>query len=130
MTVSPLNIQPNDDPTDLSTESLVAELSRSSLSSEQVILEAPMSFTGCTKRTLRFAGKHQCTHWWSKALAGTGLMFWLLLAYVSILTWYLFFGLLLVPYRLIRRSQRKNEKESRQHAELLAQLGKNQRAAR
>lgn len=121
MTVSP--IQPHD-PTDLSTESLVAELSRNSLGSEQVILEAPMSFTGCTKRTLRFSGKHQCLKWWSKSLAVIGLVLWFLLAYASILVWYFTFGLLLVPYRLIRRSQRKNEKESRQHAELMAQLSK------
>jgi uncharacterized membrane-anchored protein len=51
----------------------------------------------------------------------------ILVVYPFILCWYLIFGLWLVPYRLIRHSARKNEKQSRQHAELLAQLGKRQR---
>ncbi len=108
------------DPADRSETSRIAELSRPTLGSEEVILDAPMSFTGVTKRTLRFSRHYQRVHWWSNALAVIGLTVWLTLAYVLILCWYVIFGLLLVPYRLIRRSQRRDEQRRRQHAELLA----------
>jgi hypothetical protein len=114
-----MTVQPYD-PADRSETSQIAELSRDTLGSEEVILDAPMSFTGMTKRTLRFSRRHPCQHWWSKTLATTGLALWLTLAYTMILAWYLTFGLLLVPYRLIRRSQRRDEQRRRQHAELLA----------
>lgn len=42
------------------------------------------------------------------------------LAWCAILCWYVLFGLLLVPYRLIRRGQRKRKLESLRHQELLA----------
>jgi len=117
-----MTIQPygDNDPADRSETSQVAELSRRTLGSEQVILDAPMSFTGQTKRTLRFTRNHPATRWWSQVLATTGLVLWLTLAYCLILCWYLTFGLFLVPYRLIRRSQRRDEQRRRQHAELLA----------
>lgn len=58
-----------------------------------------------------------------KTLAVTGLVLWLTVAWCVILCWYLIFGLWLVPYRLIRRSQRRDEQRRRQHAELLAGQG-------
>jgi hypothetical protein len=116
-----MTMQPYDgDPADGSALSGEAELSRRTLGSEQVILDAPMSFTGCTKRTLRFARDQQCQRWWSKTLAVSGLVLWLTLAYAVILCWYAVFGIWLVPYRLVRRSQRRDEQRRRQHAELLA----------
>jgi hypothetical protein len=70
-----MTMQPYDgDPADGSALSGEAELSRRTLGSEQVILDAPMSFTGCTKRTLRFARDQQCQRWWSKTLAVSGLV--------------------------------------------------------
>jgi hypothetical protein len=128
MTTEPLSLTPgNDDPADLSTESVIAELSRSTLGSEAVILEAPFSYVGSTKRTLRWFKHHHAKATWLLILEYIGLVLWLTLAWTFITGWYALFGLLLVPYRLIRRSARKNEKQSRQHAELLAQLGKRQR---
>jgi len=38
--------------------------------------------------------------------------------------WYLLFGLLLVPYRLIRRGSRKQKIQERQHQEILEALKK------
>lgn len=115
-------IQPygDDDPADLTALSLTAELSRGTLGSEEVILDAPMSFTGVTKRTVRFSKRHPTSAWWGTSLAVTGYVLWLLTAYLTIASWYLLFGLWLVPYRLIRRSQRRDEQRRRQHAELLA----------
>jgi hypothetical protein len=42
--------------------------------------------------------------------------------WLFILVWYLFFGLLLVPYRLIRRGQRKQRLEDARHREQLAAI--------
>jgi hypothetical protein len=118
-----MTMQPYD-PADRSETSAIAELSRDTLGSEEIILDAPMSFTGMTKRTLRFTRRHPCQHWWSKTLATTGLVLWLTLAYTVILCWYAFWLTIgLIPfavYRLIRRSQRRDEQRRRQHAELLA----------
>lgn len=90
------------------------------LASDAVIIEAPMSFTGMTKRTMLVYRDHPVTQWWAQALVVTGLVLWLAVAYATITCWYLIFGLLLVPYRLVRRGQRKDELRRRQHAELIA----------
>jgi hypothetical protein len=42
------------------------------------------------------------------------------LAWCAVLCWYLIFGILVIPYRLIRRGQRKRKMESLRHQELLA----------
>ena len=42
------------------------------------------------------------------------------LAWVGVLCWYLIFGLLVVPYRLIRRGQRKRKLEEARHRELMS----------
>lgn len=41
-------------------------------------------------------------------------------AWAFVLGWYLFFGLLIVPYRLIRRSDRNRKRDALQHREVLA----------
>jgi hypothetical protein len=53
------------------------------------------------------------------AIAGV-IVIGILLVWTLVLTWYLIFGLWLVPYRLIRRSSRKNKREALRHQELLA----------
>jgi hypothetical protein len=46
------------------------------------------------------------------------LSFW----WMAIVTWYVVFGILLVPYRLIRRGGRKRTIEQKRHEELLEAL--------
>ena len=46
----------------------------------------------------------------------------ILMAWAVILWWYLIFGLLLVPYRLIRRGQRKNRRQELRHREMLTTM--------
>jgi hypothetical protein len=103
------------------------------LQSERVIVQAPLSFTGSTKRILRitepgraFALRTVTGPWWK------GILFVLLdglivltvglfmfLAWIFDAFWYLYFGFLLVPYRLIRRSDRNRERDALQHREML-----------
>ena len=44
------------------------------------------------------------------------------IAWLFVTSWYLFFGIFLVPYRLIRRGQRKRKREALQHRETLAAI--------
>jgi hypothetical protein len=45
-------------------------------------------------------------------------------AWTMILCWYMVWGLWLVPYRVIRRGQRKRKLEARRHAEIVSRLGR------
>ena len=80
------------------------------LASERVIIEAPMSFTGSAKRIWRLSNLA-----WVRAL----LVLVILTAWTVVLVWYCTFGLLLVPYRLIRRSSRKQKRDELRHRELV-----------
>lgn len=77
------------------------------MESERVIIEAPLSFTGSAKRINR-----RFSQWFiSYPLIAC--------AWLVVLSWYLFFGIWLIPYRLIRRSQRKQKLETLRHRESL-----------
>jgi hypothetical protein len=43
-------------------------------------------------------------------------------AWTMVLFWYCCFGLLLVPFRLLRRGQRKRKRQALQHREMLAAI--------
>jgi hypothetical protein len=107
------------------------------LRSEDVIVQAPFSYVGSTKRILhammpwarrtvdRFHDRNGTgpqTIMRSAAVVGayTTLYTTLVLAWTGVTCWYLTFGLLLVPYRLIRRSDRNRERQRLQHQELMA----------
>jgi hypothetical protein len=91
------------------------------LASERVIINAPMSFAGAAQRTWRIGGD-----------SATGASRWALIAFVivpvvlvwwgAILAWYVTFGLLLVPYRLLRRGARKRKAEALRHREMLGAI--------
>jgi hypothetical protein len=104
------------------------------LQSERIIVQAPLSLTGSTKRILRLtepdrpfalrtvAGRP----WWKSILLALmdGLIVlvigaFMLAAWCFDLFWYLIFGILLVPYRLIRRSDRDRKRDALQHREML-----------
>lgn len=81
------------------------------LASERVIIEAPMSFTGSAKRIWRLSSLA-----WVRALL---VVLVIPLAWTVVLVWYCTFGLALVPYRLIRRSSRKQKRDELRHRELV-----------
>jgi hypothetical protein len=63
------------------------------------------------------------------ALAWLGLLMWyylvvglILAAWIAVLAWYCLFGVLLVPYRIIRRGQRRGRRDASRHRELLEQI--------
>jgi len=81
--------------------------------SSRIVVSAPMSFHGSLGR-LR--------NWFS------GWMFWafgvplLVVWWVLIVAWYVVFGLLMVPYRLVRRGSRKRKLADARHREMLAAI--------
>src|SRR5215468_2911208 len=93
-----------------------------SLASEHVVLSAPMSFTGSTRRIWRrWRPAAAVSRGWRKAAWWTLLWTLLILAWLAVLAWYFLFGLLLVPYRIVRRVQRTGRRNQLRHAELAGQ---------
>jgi hypothetical protein len=91
---------------------------------------APMSFAGSGNRILNVIREHDIQNAWVRALAWTGIIFAVMLAWIVVLVWYLTFGLLLVPYRIVRRSQRKQNIQDRKHHELLESIQSTNRPRR
>jgi ABC-type transport system involved in cytochrome bd biosynthesis fused ATPase/permease subunit len=76
-----------------------------------------MSFAGSAQRIWKLTKMSDAT----PALIALSITAVVLIgvAWAFVLGWYMVFGLLLVPYRLIRRGQRKNKRDNMRHQELL-----------
>lgn len=89
------------------------------LSSEQVVVQAPLSYVGSAKRIWKLTDQENpAMKYAMTALAVILIVF----AWTIVTSWYLIFGLLLVPYRLIRRGSRKDKVRALQHREQLEAL--------
>jgi uncharacterized protein (DUF58 family) len=87
------------------------------LASEKVVISAPMSFHGSAARI------------WKLTTVANPYLKWLIIlplalilisiAWFTVMFWYLLFGLLLIPYRLLRRSSRKNKRDNLRHREII-----------
>jgi hypothetical protein len=90
------------------------------LASEDIIINAPMSYVGSAQRIMRLRRRAQPG---STLVAVTALAVLLVLVAWAIVTcWYLTWGLLLVPYRLLRRGARKRKAEAMRHRELMGTI--------
>ena len=90
------------------------------LASEDVIINAPMSYAGSAQRIIRIR-RH--ADGGGKLVAITALAILLILVVWALVTaWYLTWGLLLVPYRLLRRGARKRKVEALRHRELMGTI--------
>jgi hypothetical protein len=90
------------------------------LESEKVVVSAPMSYAGSAARIWKLTGLSEAV----PARIGLGLAAIVLIlgAWVFVSAWYIAFGLLLVPYRLVRRGSRKRKRDALQHRELLTAM--------
>lgn len=90
------------------------------LDSERVIVQAPMSYAGSTHRIWRLAPSDPV------ALRIAALVAIITLAlpavWIAVTVWYMTFGLLLVPYRLVRRGDRNRKRQALQHREVMATM--------
>jgi hypothetical protein len=94
------------------------------LASERVVVAAPLSFAGSAARIWRpLVTRVEGNLLWVTVPAAVLLI---TIAWSFVLCWYATFGLLVVPYRLIRRSQRTHKRDSLQHRELLGALEQQQ----
>jgi hypothetical protein len=93
--------------------------------SERVIINAPMSFAGSAQRSWRLLGwltDNTGGNVWLRRLVWAPFVvvpFVLAPWWAAVALWYVSFGLLLVPYRLLRRGARKRKAEALRHRELL-----------
>jgi hypothetical protein len=92
------------------------------LASERVIINAPMSFAGAAQRAWRIGG--DMTGGSRVAMVALVIIPIIVLWWATVLGWYLIFGILLVPYRLLRRGARKRKSEALRHREMLDAVDK------
>jgi hypothetical protein len=90
------------------------------LASERVVIAAPMSFAGSTQRLAKLPGL--ITSPYLRAAAWTVTAVLIAMIWMFVLTWYMVWGLWLVPYRILRRGQRKQKVEQRRHREMIERL--------
>lgn len=81
-------------------------------------IAAPLSFAGSAERIWPLTKGHSSG--WITAAVITGALLLILLAWAFVLCWYAIWGIWLIPYRIMRRGQRKRKIEERRHAEILA----------
>jgi hypothetical protein len=89
--------------------------------SEDVIINAPMSFAGAAQRAFRVRRKITTPVLGTIVAVLLTIVWW-----IFVLGWYLLFGLILLPYRILRRGARKRKKEALRHREVMAALERDQ----
>ena len=91
------------------------------MSKKKPVVSAPMSLNGSYLRTAN-ALWHGQPSWFQLAFGWWMILLVLSFWWTAIITWYFVFGLLLVPYRLVRRGGRKRTIEQKRHEDLLEAL--------
>lgn len=86
------------------------------LASADVIIAAPASFTGSAQRIWRITRGHAS---WPLAGFVTLAVLAITVAWAAVLCWYLIFSVWLIPYRVIRRGQRKQKLAQIRHQEMM-----------
>jgi hypothetical protein len=90
------------------------------LPSEDVIISAPMSYTGSAQRIWRLRRRARSDEALAALTALTVLL--IVIVWALVTAWYATWGLLLVPYRVVRRGARKRRVEAMRHRELLGAI--------
>ena len=90
------------------------------LASEDVIINAPLSYAGSAQRIMRLR-RHAHSPGALAAVTVLAIVL-VLLAWAFITVWYLVWGLWLVPYRILRRGARKRKAEALRHRELMGTI--------
>jgi Domain of unknown function (DUF1707) len=90
------------------------------LASEDVIISAPMSYVGSAQRIIRLRRRAEGERSLAAMTALAVLL--IILAWAVITVWYLMWGFLLVPYRVVRRGARKRKLEALRHRELMGTI--------
>lgn len=86
------------------------------MTAEKPIVSSPLSFTGSTQRLWRPV--HHAANPAAKVALGALVVVALLFVWTFIVCWYLLWGLLVVPWRLLRRGQRRQKHFDRTVAQM------------
>lgn len=92
--------------------------------SEDVIINAPMSFAGAAQRSWRLRRRSTATTWAGKLPITIVAILLIAVWWTAVVVWYLSFGLALIPYRILRRGARKRKAEALRHREMMAAIQK------
>jgi uncharacterized membrane-anchored protein len=87
------------------------------LASEEVVVSAPVSLAGSAERIWKITRLSEVPGYRAGLVVCALVLIGM--AWTFVLAWYVTFGLLLAPYRLIRRGQRKRKRDSLMHREQL-----------
>jgi hypothetical protein len=90
------------------------------LESEKVVVSAPLSYAGSAARIWKLTGLTENVP--GRIALALAAIILIVGAWCFVTAWYLVFGLLLVPYRLIRRGSRQRKREALQHREMMAAI--------
>jgi hypothetical protein len=90
------------------------------LASEDVIINAPMSYAGSAQRIMRL--RRRAPAGASLAAITASAVALVIMVWIFVTAWYLLWGIWLVPYRLLRRGARKRKAEAMRHRELLGTI--------
>jgi hypothetical protein len=85
--------------------------------SDNIIIQSPTSFVGSARRIWKLT---RLGHPALKVLAVPTALLLTGVAWVFCAVWLLLFGVLLLPWRLLRRGARKRKQEAMRHAEMMA----------
>lgn len=94
------------------------------LASDKIVLSAPLSFIGSAARIWRITKTDNAVVKWfvlvplALGLIGAAWMFVTFWYFVM----YVLFGIFFIPYRLLRRSSRKQKQDKLRHHELLSAI--------
>ncbi|QHU94035.1 hypothetical protein GWK78_03315 [Candidatus Saccharibacteria bacterium oral taxon 488] len=98
----------------------------SKLKSEKIVISSPLSFSGSAKRIWKITDVDNPV---VKALLSLVAAALIMFAWVFVAFWYVLiyvvFGILFIPYRLLRRSSRKQKQAKLRHREVLEAIEKN-----
>jgi hypothetical protein len=90
------------------------------LASEDVIINAPMSYAGSAQRIMRI--RRRAPAGWQLVAVTSLAVVLVLVAWCFVTAWYMVWGLWLIPYRLLRRGARKRKAEAMRHRELMGTI--------
>lgn len=98
------------------------------LKSEKIIISSPLSFIGSVKRIWKITDVDNPAVKMLLSLVAAALI---LFAWIFVALWYVLiyviFGILFIPYRLLRRSSRKQKQAKLRHREVLEAIEKNRK---
>jgi uncharacterized membrane-anchored protein len=95
------------------------------MDASRTVVAAPMSFAGAVGRMTNLLWHGRPVY--VKVLGIVLIPLTLTLWFGAIIVWYAAFGLLMAPYRLVRRGSRKRKREGRMHQETLRAIRESQR---